>query len=82
MLMQKDFLLSEKIVNFVFMKKVAQINKTFGDKRVTYTVDEELNKLAGKNLAPKKLAEANKVLRTLKPPFPDNLDLGKFTPLT
>ncbi|HZE84578.1 MAG TPA: hypothetical protein VE035_09725 [Puia sp.] len=33
---------------------------------VTLTVDENLNKLKGKVLAPKKLAAANKSLRRLK----------------
>lgn len=37
---------------------------------ITYTVDEELNKLKGKVFAPKKLAEINKLLRKLKTPLP------------
>jgi hypothetical protein len=41
----------------------------FGGK-VTYTMDENLEKLNGKILAPKKLEEANKLLRNLKTPLP------------
>jgi hypothetical protein len=37
---------------------------------VTLTVDEDLNKLKGKVLAPQKLAAANKSLRKLKDSFP------------
>lgn len=37
---------------------------------VTFTVSEKLNKLKGKVLAPKKLAEANRALRELKTPLP------------
>jgi hypothetical protein len=37
---------------------------------VTLTGDEELNKLKGKVLAPKKLAEANKSLRKIKDNLP------------
>ncbi len=36
--------------------------------QVTLTVDENLNKLKGKNLAPKKLEEANLQLRKMKLP--------------
>ena len=41
----------------------------FGGK-ITYTLDENLEKLKGKILAPKKLEEANKLLRNLKSPLP------------
>ncbi len=37
---------------------------------ITLTVDENLNKLKGKILAPKKLEAANKVLRKLQPVLP------------
>ena len=37
---------------------------------MTFTVSEKLNKLKGKVLAPKKLEEANKMLRELKTPLP------------
>jgi hypothetical protein len=36
----------------------------------TITVSEELNKLTGKVLAPRKLEDANKILRKLKTPLP------------
>ena len=35
-------------------------------KELTFTVSEKLSKLSGKNLAPKKLAEANEMLRKCK----------------
>ena len=37
---------------------------------VTFTVDEDLNKLKGRVLAPKKLAAANKSLNRLKDVLP------------
>jgi hypothetical protein len=52
-------------MNKTFKKKSDLFNQVF-----TYTVSEELNKLKGKNLAPKKLAEANEFLRKVKPPLP------------
>ena len=42
---------------------------------ITYTVDEKLNVLSGKNLAPQKLARANKMLRNIKN-VPPSLNLG------
>lgn len=39
-------------------------------KEITYIVDEKLNSLKGKVLAPKKLADANKLLKKLKTPLP------------
>ncbi|MBO9204522.1 MULTISPECIES: hypothetical protein [Niastella] len=48
-----------------FQKKSDLFNQVF-----TYTIDENLNKLKGKVLAPKKLAEANELLRKLKTPLP------------
>jgi hypothetical protein len=36
----------------------------------TFTLNEELNKHKGKVYAPKKLAEANRMLRNLKRPLP------------
>lgn len=50
-------------------KPVNPISELF-EKKITYTVSEELNKLQGKNLAPKKLAEANELLRKMKGPLP------------
>ena len=57
------------------MKKGVKIIK----KEITYTVDDKLNKLIGKNLAPKKVAEANKMLSNLKGIIPSSLNLGQFT---
>lgn len=43
---------------------------TLFQQEVTLTVDENLNKLKGKVLAPKKLAAANKSLKRLKDSLP------------
>lgn len=48
------------------MKKRESKVKTPWGHELTLTVDEELNKLKGKVLAPKKLDEANKRLRRMK----------------
>ncbi len=45
------------------MKKAVKIENVVFGKKVTITVDEQLNKLKGKVLAPRKLAQANKSLR-------------------
>lgn len=52
------------------MKKVYKTKSSLFNQEVTYTVDENLNKLKGKILAPKKLEEANRLLRNLKTPLP------------
>lgn len=52
------------------MKKVIKYKSTFSGQEITLTIDESLNKLKGKVLAPKKLAEANELLRKLKSPLP------------
>jgi hypothetical protein len=39
-------------------------------KKIKLTVDKSLNKLKGKVLAPKKLHEANQLLKKLKSPLP------------
>jgi len=52
------------------MKKVVKVKSDLFHRETTYTVSKELNKLKGKNLAPKKLEEANKLLRKLKTPLP------------
>jgi hypothetical protein len=52
------------------MKKVIKYKSELFDKEITFTVNENLNKLKGRVLAPKKLAEANKLLRKLKTPLP------------
>jgi hypothetical protein len=48
------------------MKKTSQKTTNLFDREVSLTVDEKLNRLKGKVLAPKKLAEANKLLRKVK----------------
>lgn len=48
------------------MKKVIKTHSNLFNKEVTITIDEKLNRLKGKNLAPKKLEQANKQLRKLK----------------
>lgn len=48
------------------MKKVIKTHSNLFNKEVTITIDENLNKLKGKVLAPKKLEQANKQLRKLK----------------
>jgi hypothetical protein len=52
------------------MKKVIKYKCELSGQEMTFTVSEELNKLKGKVLAPKKLADANKLLRELKTPLP------------
>ncbi|HVU58665.1 MAG TPA: hypothetical protein VHD83_26580 [Puia sp.] len=52
------------------MKKTTNHKSELMGKEITFTVSEELNKLQGKVLAQKKLAEANKLLRKLKTPLP------------
>ncbi len=67
------FLLREKFFKFVEkveMKKLIKVKSDLFQQETTYTVSKELNKLKGKNLAPKKLEEANKLLRKLKTPLP------------
>jgi hypothetical protein len=48
------------------MKKTQTKVTTSWGTEVTLTVDENLNKLKGRILAPKKLEEANKHLRKIK----------------
>lgn len=57
--------------NFIQMKKVIKHKSSLFKKEFTYTIDENLNKLKGKVLAPKKLEEANKLLKNLKTPLPE-----------
>jgi hypothetical protein len=52
------------------MKKVIKHKSELFGQEVTFTIDENLNKLKGKVLAPKKLAEANELLRKLKTALP------------
>lgn len=51
-------------------QKVIKYQSDLFKQEVTLTVDENLNKLKGKVLAPKKLEAANKALRKLKGPLP------------
>ena len=51
-------------------QKVIKYQSDLFKQEVTLTVDENLNKLKGKILAPKKLEAANKALRKLKGVLP------------
>lgn len=52
------------------MKQAPKYKSELTGQEVTFTVSEKLNKLKGKVLAPKKLADANDLLRKLKTPLP------------
>ena len=52
------------------MSKILKYKSDLFQQEITLTVDEKLNKLKGKILAPKKLAAANKSLRRLKDSLP------------
>lgn len=52
------------------MKRVVKHKSELAGGEITFTVSEDLNKLKGKVQAPKKLAEANELLRKLKTPLP------------
>lgn len=54
----------------MIMKKVIKYKSELFGRVATFTVSEELNKLKGKNLAPRKLAEANEFLRKVKTALP------------
>jgi hypothetical protein len=56
--------------NFTIMKKMFKYKSDLFKQEATFTLDEELNKLKGKVWAPKKLEEANRILRNLKTPLP------------
>lgn len=60
------------MINFIIMKKVYKHKSNLFGKEVelTFTYDPNLDKLQGKVWAPKKLAEANRLLRNLKTPLP------------
>lgn len=51
-------------------QKVIKYNSDLFKQEVTLTIDNELNKLKGKVLAPKKLDAANKALKRLKHVLP------------
>lgn len=55
----------EIYVNCGMKKRESKVKTPWGHE-LTLTVDEDLNKLKGKVLAPKKLEEANKRLRRMK----------------
>jgi hypothetical protein len=52
------------------MKKVFKYKSDLFNREATFTLSEELNKLKDKVWAPKKLEEANKLLKNLKTPLP------------
>ena len=58
------------MINFISMKKVYKFKSELFNKESNWTHDENLEKLKGKVWAPKKLAEANKLLKNLKTPLP------------
>jgi hypothetical protein len=60
----------EKTIINLGVKKSIKYKSKLSGQEMTITVSEELNKLKGKVLAPKKLEEANKLLRELKTPLP------------
>jgi hypothetical protein len=51
-------------------QKTLKYRSDLFQQEVTLTIDENLNRLKGKVLAPKKLAAANKSLRRLKDSLP------------
>ena len=51
-------------------EKIVKHKSDFFQQEVTLTVDENLNRLKGKVLAPKKLAAANRALKKLKGALP------------
>jgi hypothetical protein len=64
------------------MEKVIKHKSDLFNQEITFTVSEDLNRLKGKNLAPKSLAGANELLRKLKGPLPEGLSqFGPAQPL-
>jgi hypothetical protein len=59
-----------QLLNQFKMEKIYKSKSDLFGGKVTYTFDENLEKLKGKILAPKKLAEANRLLKNLKTPLP------------
>jgi len=59
-----------KIKLLAFMKHAIKHKSELVGREITFTVSKKLNELQGKVLAPKKLADANKLLRKLKTPLP------------
>ena len=60
---------AKKSITLHIMNKVIKYNNTFSGQEITFTIDEKMNELKGKNLAPKKLDQANKMFRKLKHPI-------------
>ncbi|GAA3926728.1 hypothetical protein GO495_04885 [Chitinophaga oryziterrae] len=54
----------------IMKQKIIKYKSDLFKQEVTLTVDESLNKLKGRVLAPKKLEAANKTLRRLKHALP------------
>ena len=53
------------------MKNILKHKSEIFKQDINMTIDEKLEKLKGKVLAPKKLDEANRLLRKLKSPLPN-----------
>jgi len=52
------------------VKTTIKRKSLFSDQEITFTVDEKLALLKDKVLAPRKLEDANKILKHLKTPLP------------
>jgi hypothetical protein len=52
------------------MKRAIKHKSELFGREITFTASEKLNILKGKVLAPKKLADANELLRKIKTPLP------------
>ena len=61
---------SSKIKKAIRLEQTTMYKSELTGKEITFTVSEKLNTVKGKALAPKKLADANKLLRKLKTPLP------------
>ena len=59
------------MLKFTVMEDPKKQKTWVSERGITYTVSEELSKLNGKIDAPRKLAEANELLRKMKTPLPD-----------
>ena len=57
-------------MSFIMKNKVIKYKSKFTGEIITFTIDENLNKLKVNELAPKKLAEVNRILGNLKSPLP------------
>ncbi len=71
MLYELSVILIDKVNGICIMKqKVIKYNSDLFGQEVSLTIDENLNKLKGKVLAPKKLEAANKALQKLRHVLP------------